>query len=93
MQGDVDQLSDILLAIPEQRVTQLQQGLSRVWQRFLYSTHKLFPASLERARAEFHDAWEGAGSFSSLPKTVSVLREDDDAFATILQWLHSRLDG
>lgn len=92
MQADVDHLPSILSAISDEDVRKLQEGVERVWQRFLYRSFKAFPAVLNDRRTlkHYQEHWEGRHNNTAwLPHTVDVLGEDD-AFATIMQWLHSR---
>ena len=89
----MDNLPSILSAISDDSVKKLQEGVGRVWQRFLYRSYKAFPMMLQRLHAEQLLHLNGsANNTASLPHTVSVeaLEEYDDAFATILQWLHGQ---
>lgn len=91
MQADMDNLPDILSAISDDSIRKLQDGITHVWQRFLYRSFKAFPAVLHDTRARYSESWESRHNNSAwLPHTVDTLREDDDAFATIMQWLSSR---
>ncbi|KAK9805384.1 hypothetical protein WJX73_009679 [Symbiochloris irregularis] len=89
-EADMDRLDDILTAIPAERVEQMQRALSRVWQRFMYRSFPYFGSEL-LATQDIHDRmYHRAGSNTSLPHPVTHFRDDDDAFATIIQWLYSK---
>lgn len=89
------QLPQILRAIPESRVAELQRGLSLVWERFTYSSL----AIAERRRLCGKNGWSGEregcrptnrrreNAFLTNPNLKGV-----DALDTLLQVLKSRLD-
>ncbi|KAK9805381.1 hypothetical protein WJX73_008851 [Symbiochloris irregularis] len=90
-EAQMDQLDSILLAIPPERIEQLQLGLSQVWQRFMYRDYSLFASALNQTRHVYkEDYMTGLREDASLPNTVTGLQQEDDAFATIIQWLYSK---
>jgi hypothetical protein len=44
MQGDMQQLPEILMSLEPAVVEALQQNLGKVWHRFMYSSAKLYKA-------------------------------------------------
>jgi hypothetical protein len=70
------------LAGVQDRMVRMQQALARVWHRFAYTSH---PALAN----DFRDALEGQ-EFSDRGR---ALLEEQDAFATIMQWLYGRIDA
>ena len=100
-QADCERLPDILAAVPESRRLEMQRNLANVWQRFTYSSYrpfaKLFREEQARNAASAATAPAAAAGDAeplSLPATVPDLDPTaDDAFSTIMQWLHSRIDA
>ena len=101
-QADAERLPDILLAIPHQKRQEMRAAMARVWQRFTYSSYRPY-AKRFRELQQQHAAKAGAAVAKeeeeeqqqqqlSLPATVPDLDPTaDDAFGTIMAWLHSRI--
>lgn len=105
-QADAEKLPDILLAIPHEKRQEMRAALARVWQRFTYSSYRPYAKrfrELQQQHAEAATAAQAgaaAGAAAeqqqqqplSLPATVPDLDPAaDDAFSTIMAWLHSRI--
>ncbi len=70
----------MLLPALQDRVVRMQQALAKVWHRFAYTSH---PGLTN----DFKDALQGQ-EMSDRGKTVL---QEQDAFATIIQWLYGRM--
>jgi len=87
----------IVRAVPPARVAAMQDALGRVWHRFAYVSHPAERRLAEGAAAgaaSRRAAAAAAGSnttFASRPHPFEGDITRDDAFATILQFLHSRM--
>ena len=114
-EADAERLPELLHAVPEARVAEMQAALARVWHRFAWSGYRAYHAGLrgiqqanrQRAEAEATQQrqqqqrqQQGGGGGKqplSLPASVPNLEPGrDDAFSTLMQWLHWRrqqLDG
>ena len=80
----------------------MQRSLANVWQRFTYSSYRPFArlfreeqaSNLAKAGTAATAAAAGDAEPPSLPATVPDLDPTaDDAFNTIMQWLHGRIDA
>lgn len=84
MQADVEQLPQILLAVSDAQLEAMQRALRSVWQRFMWSSLPIFRdivggiCELNAVRANASAASLGAGCSDAA---------QDDAFATVMQWL------
>ena len=106
-QADLERLPEILLAVPEERRQEMRRHLAQVWQKFAYSSYRPYVKRFRevqrgnlRLRGEAAPAPAaaagGGGSIGSAPVSLPATVEDldpaaDDAFGTILAWLHSRI--
>ena len=94
LQHELEKLPDILKAFPPQRIAIMQSRLADVWQRFLYSSAPLFPKAVDGLRS-FHTHVLNESLTApdeSLPASVHSPVGQNDAFATILQWLYHRME-
>ena len=98
---DCEKLPEILAEVPESRRLEMQQNLANVWQRFTYSSYRPFAKlfreeqarNLAKAATAAIIAAAGDAEPPSLPARVPDLDPTaDDAFHTIMQWLHGRID-
>ncbi len=84
-QADIEQLPQILLAVPEARLQAMQRSLRNVWQRFMWSSLPIF-------RGIVRDIYN-SNSNSVLDMSAEACCKDparEDAFATVMQWLAHR---
>ena len=90
MQDEMDFLPEILLSVSPSRLQQLQIGVRRVWHRFMYKAFTLFQRELLSLGAV--DQQPALGQYASQidPRLLAQIGEDD-AFATIMQWLYERM--
>jgi len=86
----MDYLPEILLSISPARLQRLQEGVRQVWHRFMYRSLPLFRQELlSLGAAEQHPDF-GAYASQIDPRLLAQVGEDD-AFATIMQWLYTRM--
>lgn len=100
-QADAEKLPEILLAIPHEQRQEMRAAMARVWQRFTYSSYRPYARRFREIQqqhavaAKAAAAGQAAGQAAeplSLPDTVPDLDpEADDAFGTVMAWLHSRI--
>lgn len=89
--SEVERLPEILLAVTPQRREELQRNLARVWHRFSYSSYRPYLARIRELQEQYRPEGAANGTLS-LPEAVPDLDpERDDAFHTIMAWLHSRI--
>ena len=96
--SDVERLPEILLAVTDEQRATMQRQLGAVWHRFSYSSWRPYARRIREIQAEHAKARraqeDDAAPTASLPETVPDLDPFvDDAFHTIMAWLHSRIDA
>ena len=94
VQAEVDKLPHILQSVPAHEIASKQQALGRIWRRFMYSDYQFFQRGLRKHKA--HPKWQPDLNASlwqnpSPPHPYAGQYHEDDAFGTIMQWLHSRV--
>lgn len=89
-QSEMDFLPEILLSVSPSRLQLLQKGVRRVWHRFMYKAFPLFQREMLSLGAV--DQQPDFGQYASQidPRLLAQVGEDD-AFATIMQWLYERM--
>jgi hypothetical protein len=98
-EADAERLPEILTAIPPDRVRRMQRAGAAVWRRFAWLSH---PALHRLARAALAANAAAAAEAAAYDEPLGQrtrpwlrpLRRGgwrDDAFHTLLQWLHHRL--
>ncbi|EFN56537.1 hypothetical protein CHLNCDRAFT_51514 [Chlorella variabilis] len=105
-QADAERLPEVLAAVPEERRREMRRALSAAWQKFGYTSYGPYARKvreLQRANAEEAAAarrerqaegGDGDAAPASLPAAVPDLDPAaDDAFGTIMAWLHSRIEA
>ena len=90
---DAARVVRILREVSPERVEAMQDALGKVWHRFAYLSH---PAEVRKAHEarqvnEEKRAGVAAAGFASRPHPYTGDLVKDDAFNTIIQWLHSRV--
>jgi hypothetical protein len=98
-QADAEKLPQLLAAIPQERRQRMRRALAHVWHRFAYSSYGPYARRVKElqtrhvaAAAGDDGGGGGAVAAASLPEPVPDLDpERDDAFLTIMAWLHSRI--
>ena len=89
MQADIERLPSILLALSEAQILAMHRNLRSVWHRFMWSSLPIF-RDIVRSVCELN-AVRGNASEASLGAGCGDL-DQDDAFATVMQWLSSKTD-
>eukprot|EP00798_Chlamydomonas_sp_ICE-L_P023547 gene23547-9071_t len=93
-EADIDKIVDVLLAIPERNVISMQRNVARTWHRFRWASGPaLLRETLYHQDKNKHKV-QDAGSALGHVKNPPPFKGDpstDDAFSTIIQWLHSRI--
>lgn len=106
-QADVERLPEILLEISQERRQEMQRALGRVWHKLTYSSYRPYAKRFRQIQADHKQEAAAAGGGAdggglggetalalSLPEAVVGLDpEADDAFATLMGWLYSRIDA
>ena len=77
MQADLERVPEILLSVTPEQMYAMQQNLALVWRRFLWASPLAVAQELRRSMPDSR----------SLDGIIQ-----DDALATLMQWLYSRLD-
>ncbi|MEW5317214.1 MAG: hypothetical protein WDW38_008534 [Sanguina aurantia] len=94
---DVKDIVQILKAIPERQVHSMQAHIGRVWHRFRWATTPLLESELRRRLGEHAPILaDGTDHEPITPLYPLPFRGDptmDDAFDTVLQFLHSRINA
>ena len=95
--ADIDKLPEILTGVSEKRRQEMRRNMALVWQRFSYSSWRPYAKRIRELQTE-HAAARGGGKQQqaalSLLETVPDLDPArDDAFHTVMAWLHSRIDA
>lgn len=91
-QEDLDKVPQILQAVPPDQVESMQRAVRQVWNRFAYTGYKPYlniARSLIQQRLKSERSESGKGGNAALAAQRDFAA--DDAFATILQVLHSRM--
>ncbi|BDA44351.1 probable glucuronosyltransferase [Coccomyxa sp. Obi] len=89
-EADMERLPQILLAVSDTQLQAMQRSLKSVWHRFMWSSLPIFngivriACELNAVRANASAASLGAGCGDS---------GQDDAFATVMQWLSFKADA
>ena len=82
---DVAAMPAILKSVSSRRIQHMQAALAHVWQRFMYTSYPGF--SDQHAR---HMEAYALLSGQAAHKPSSL--DGSDAFATLIQWLHGRIN-
>ena len=87
-------LPQLLRSLSAEEILSKQQALSRIWHRFLYAAYPFFQTGLRLHKQ--HEKWAADLNASlwqnpSPPDPYAGQYHQDDAFSTIVQWLHSRM--
>ncbi len=90
VQSEMDFLPEILLSVSPSKLQRLQQGVRDVWHRFMYKELPLFRQELLSLGAMNQQPELGQYAFQVDPRLLAQVGEDD-AFTTIMQWLHERM--
>lgn len=90
LQKDIPKLPEILLAIPPDKVDDLRKNLHKVWQRFRYVGMKMAELEIED-QVERHKMEQGGKLSEDQDGMQYAKSKVDDAFSTIIQWLHSKI--
>ncbi|KAG2481846.1 hypothetical protein HYH03_019188 [Edaphochlamys debaryana] len=92
-EADVEKILDILKALPERKIKAKQAHLGHVWHRFRYASLPGLATELLALRQKNTDDPSAAPSDGALHLPRPFKGDDtvDDAFSTIMQWLHSRI--
>ena len=77
MQADLERVPEILLSVTPEQMYAMQQNLALVWRRFLWASPLAVAQELRRSMPD--------------SKRLNGIMQDD-ALATLMQWLYSRLD-
>jgi hypothetical protein len=90
-QADVNATADILRAIPEARILEMQKALATVAHRFKWSSLPAFHHVAERLRASntAHTSRGPTPSPETLNRTLTTLPADD-ALSTLMGWLYHK---
>ncbi len=86
-------LPQILKSFKQAEIEELQEGVGRVWHRFMYSSLPLYQENIRANRALYRSQAVEHRVPNSLPKPYYGDIVGDDAFSTILQWLYTRIDA
>ena len=98
-EAEVARLPEILTAVPPDRVRRMQRAMAAVWRRFAWLSHPALHrmaldalAANAEAAAEMERYGEPFGQ-QDRPWLRPLARGEwqDDAFRTLLQWLHHKL--
>jgi Exostosin family len=89
-QKDISKLPEILSAIPQSQVDELRVNLHKVWQRFRYVGMKMAELAIED-QLERHKMDQGGRLREDQEGMQYAKSKVDDAFSTIIQWLHSKI--
>ncbi|KXZ53467.1 hypothetical protein GPECTOR_7g917 [Gonium pectorale] len=93
-EADIDRILEILKAIPERTIRSKQAHLGKVWHRYRYGSLPGLASELRQLMDSNEREQERSAANSTavhLPRPFKGDPTVDDAFATILQWLHSRI--
>eukprot|EP00798_Chlamydomonas_sp_ICE-L_P012372 gene12372-15557_t len=92
-QSELHRTAEILTAISDERVEEMQKALTKVWHRFAYATSPLH-------RTMMHGIYQGNAYNSGVlfnhtghhfnPRTRYPRK--DDALHTIMQWLYGKME-
>ncbi|KAG2488211.1 hypothetical protein HYH03_013205 [Edaphochlamys debaryana] len=88
-EAEISKIPEILKAVPADKIAKMQEGISRTWQRFRYIKLKMIIEDARKVLAGHVSANDGSAP-KNLGAAYSVSKQDD-AFATIMQWLYSRI--
>jgi len=99
-EADVEQLPELLIAIPPARIRQMQRAMAAVWHRFAWLSHPALhriarEVMEENAKAAAEKLLWGDPLGQQTRPWLKALRPGewrDDAFHTIVQWLHHKLE-
>ncbi|PNH11304.1 putative glucuronosyltransferase [Tetrabaena socialis] len=93
-QAELQQVPEILGAISPDRLLMFQRNLARVWHRFAYGTGPVMRRTMAQVYAEnAHNTPASNFSLADTPfRPLTHYPHANDAFSTILQWLHHRID-
>ena len=88
-------LPQILLSIPDSKVSRMQRRLARVWQRFAWSSGTFLSGLHARTHEKVLSDTAGQPSAMTRGEGVRAVRKpwpvEEDAFHTIMSWLYSRI--
>lgn len=93
--NEMAELPEKLLAIKRERIEEMQQNIAKVWRRFFYSGIRVYQPFIKTWLKERKKRWE-AESLPLLSQPAPEFEYDpaeDDAFATIIQWLYSKMSA
>jgi hypothetical protein len=97
LQKDLEQVPNILEAIPDDRLQAMHDALRTVWTRFMYSSPPLYRSQAdELLKMAAEKRQNGMDSIASLPGSHASQNStdrlfEDDAFATIIGFLYRKM--
>lgn len=77
-------------AVSADKIAEMQANIAKVWQRYRYNGLTMMRAS-SRSILEGNKMNHHGGMMPLTPGVQFANTDEDDAFATIVQWLHSRI--
>lgn len=90
--ADMEKLPEKLQAIDKIEIEKMQKNLSKVWRRYFYSGLKMFTPIVQGYLDERRESTKNAPILSQPPPLTDYNPAEEDAFATIIEWLYSRID-
>ncbi|KXZ53466.1 hypothetical protein GPECTOR_7g916 [Gonium pectorale] len=93
-EANVDRILEILKAVSERAIRSKQAHLDLVWHRYRYGSLPGLASELRQLMDSNEREQERSAANSTAVRLPRPFKGDptvDDAFATILQWLHSRI--
>ncbi|GLC75556.1 hypothetical protein PLESTF_001656500 [Pleodorina starrii] len=88
-EGDLDRIVEILVSIPAERIKTMQDNINKVWHRFRYLGLRMATLEARQRLTQYEEDHDGEAPKN--PGSEYMVSRQDDAFDTILQWLHSRI--
>ena len=90
-QADMFKIPEILKAIPEERVAEMQAALALVWRRYVWSGFRPYGEIVRSRLREREAGTKAAPVLSQPPPALGYAPEEDDALSTLMQWLYTQI--
>ncbi|KAG2432501.1 hypothetical protein HXX76_008846 [Chlamydomonas incerta] len=88
-ESELPRVVDVLKAVSDQRLAEMQAHLAKVWHRYRYMGLRMLDDSARSLMWGYRA--DAGGKAPRTPGSEYSTSRQDDAFATILQWLYHRI--
>ncbi|GIL69673.1 hypothetical protein Vretifemale_506 [Volvox reticuliferus] len=88
-EGELDRIVEILQAISPEQIQTMQDNINKVWHRFRYLGIRMATLEVRQRLQQYRENHDEDAPKN--PGSEHMVSRQDDAFDTIIQWLHYRM--